>query len=351
MISTKNILLFGLVLLFFSCQKEKIEDNAKNSSFTNGLLVLNEGLFHQNNSSLDWIDLETNEIQKSVFESVNGRSLGDTGNDLLVYGGKIYITTTTSSTLEIIDRNTLKAIKQIPFNFNNQAQQPRYFAHDKENVFVTSYDGYVSVIDTTSLTVKKRIKVGRNPEGICISNNAIYVANSGGLDFNNMDSTVMRIDLNSLTVTDTFTVGQNPGRMIADEYNNVYVIKQGDYNIDPSELIKINTDNHAIENLGIPATTFAIKGDKMYTSYYDFNSGTSIVSIFNCKNQSISNENFINSQEITTLYGVYPLKENQLICIDAMNFTNSGYLRFFDANGTLTQSINVGLNPCIVVNL
>lgn len=351
MISIKNALLFGLVLLFFSCQKEEIENDSNTIQFKNGLLVLNEGLFHQNNSSLDWIDLDTKKIQKSVFESVNGRHLGDTGNDLLVYGGKIYITTTTSSTVEIIDRNSLKSIKQLPFNFNNQTQQPRYFAKDKGKVFVTSYDGYVSVIDTSSLTIQKRIKVGRNPEGICVSNQAIYVANSGGLDFNNMDSTVMRIDLNTLAVTDTFVVGQNPGRMVADAYNHVYVVKQGDYGNDPSELVRLNTENYSIENLGIPATALAIKGDELYTSHYDFNSGSSFVSIYNCKDGNISNTNFINSQEITTLYGVYPILNGQTICLDAMNFTNSGYLRFFDASGGLVNSLNVGLNPCLIVEL
>src|SRR5690554_7499977 len=57
------------------------------------------------------------------------------------------------------------------------------------SVFVSSYDGYVSAIDTSSLTVTNRIKVGRNPEGICISNNSLFVANSGGLDYKDRKST------------------------------------------------------------------------------------------------------------------------------------------------------------------
>ncbi len=335
--------------LMFSCKKDVVENPIPNQ-FSDGLLVLNEGLFHQNNSTLDWIDLKTEEVSSNIFESINQRLLGDTGNDLLLYGGKIYIAATTSSTVEILNRNDLKSIKQISFNYNNQAQEPRYFAKHKNKVFVTSFDGYVSAIDTTTLNVTKRIKVGRNPDGICISGNSIFVANSGGLDFGNMDSTVMQIDLNTLEVVDTFVVGENPGRMIADDYGNAYVVKQGDYINNPSELVKINTQTKEIVNLQIPATSIAKDGDKLYISHYDFNTGNSIVSIYNSASQSLENPNFINSNSIETLYGIFPF-EGGIICLDAMNYTNSGYLRFFDSNGTLKKSIHVGLNPTAILKL
>lgn len=338
-----------ILILLTSCKKDK-SDPTFEGTYKNGILILNEGLFQHNNSTLSWLDLATNEVTKDLFLSINNRPIGDTGNDMLVYGGKIYLVVTGSSTLEVLDKNSLKSIKQISFDYNNLAQEPRNLAFYNGKIFVSSFDGYVTAIDTSSLNVTKRIKVGRNPEGICISNNSLYVANSGGLDYNNVDTTVFEIDLHSLMVVDTFVVGANPGAMIADDYNNVYVVKRGDYGTNPSELVKINTTDKSVVNLGILTTTLAKRGNYLYLSYFDFNTNASKVSVFDCSNQTLINPNFISNQDLTTLYGVIPFKEDQLICLDVMNYTNSGYLKFFNASGQLTTSFNVGLNPNSIIH-
>lgn len=350
MTSINYFFVFVVLIAFTACKKDDPKYEPREEPFANGLLTLSEGLFHQNNSTLSWIDLSTQTIEYDVFEEINGRKIGDTGNDMILYGGKIYMTVSTSSTVEILDKSTLKSVKHIPFDYNNKIQQPRYLAAHKGKVYVTSFDGYVTAIDTASLKVTKRVKVGRNPEGICVYDNALYVANSGGLDPDNVDSTVMKIDISTFTVTDTFVVGKNPGRLIADDYGTIYVVKRGDFFQNPSELIGINTANGAVNNLGISATSFAKRGDYLYLSFYNFTNGTSSVSIFNCASQSIEVDNFISNADIETLYGVFPYKEDQLICIDAMNFTNSGYLRFFNAQGQLTESINIGLNPNTIIH-
>src|SRR5690554_103284 len=350
MTSINYFFVFVVLIAFTACKKDDPKYEPREEPFANGLLTLSEGLFHQNNSTLSWIDLSTQTIEYDVFEEINGRKIGDTGNDMILYGGKIYMTVSTSSTVEILDKSTLKSVKHIPFDYNNKIQQPRYLAAHKGKVYVTSFDGYVTAIDTASLKVTKRVKVGRNPEGICVYDNALYVANSGGLDPDNVDSTVMKIDIPTFTVTDTFVVGKNPGRLIADDYGTIYVVKRGDFFQNPSELVGINTANGAVNNLGISATSFAKRGDYLYLSFYNFTNGTSSVSIFNCASQSIEVDNFISNADIETLYGVFPYKEDQLICIDAMNFTNSGYLRFFNAQGQLTESINIGLNPNTIIH-
>ena len=337
------------LLLFTSCKKDKTEPTHE-GEFKNGILILNEGLFNLNNTTLSWLDLSTDEVKNDLFLSVNNRPLGDTGNDMILYGNKVYIAVTGSSTVEVLDRNSLQSIKQISFNYNNQSQEPRSLVAHNGKVFVSSFDGYVSAIDSSSLNIIKRIKVGRNPEGVCVSNNSLFVANSGGLDVTNKDSTVFEIDLITLMVVDTFVVGENPGAIIADDYNNIYVVKRGDYGSNPSELVRINTTNKSVVNLGYLATTLAKRGDHLYISHYDFNASASTVSIFDCSSQTLINSSFISNQDITTLYGIAPYKTDQLICIDAMNFTNSGYLRFFNSSGQLTKSFNVGLNPNSIIH-
>ncbi|HLW30075.1 MAG TPA: DUF5074 domain-containing protein [Brumimicrobium sp.] len=345
--SIKYIIIALIVLT--SCKKDKTEPLTE-GGYSNGILVLNEGLFQLNNSTLSWVNLSTQDVTTDLFLSVNNRPLGDTGNDMLLYGGKIYITVTGSSTVEVIDRNTLKSIKQISFNYNNQAQEPRNVVSHKGKVFVSSFDGYVSAIDTTSLQITKRIKVGRNPEGLCVSNNSLYVANSGGLDYGNVDTTVFEINLNTLMVVDTFVVGDNPGAVIADNYNNIYVVKRGDHGANPSELVRINTSDKSVVNLGIPATSFTMVDNQLYISHYNYTTSSSSVAVYDCASQAMINSSFISNQDISTLYGITPFKSDQFICFDAMNYTNSGYLRFFNLSGQLTNSINVGLNPNSIIH-
>ena len=335
-----------ILLLFVSCKKEPIEpENNLPANYSNGILVLNEGLFQQNNSTLSWIDLGTGEVSQNVFLNTNNRLLGDTGNDLKRYGGKIYIVVNASSTVEVLDANTLNSIKQIPLNYQSQGQQPRRIAFWKNNAYVTSYDGYVNIIDTSSLDVVNRISVGQNPEGLAVMNNHLFVANSGGLSFPNVDSTVFKIDLNTNLILDTFVVGKNPGDVISDNNEFLYVVKRGDYGSNPSELIKINVNSEIVENTSLPASTLTKNGSTMLISYYNYNSSNSNISLFDLNSQEVINPSLINGNQISTLYGAYLFNGNQTICLDASGFTNTGYVKVFNNSGGLTSSYQVGLNP------
>ena len=68
------IVLFNLLL---SCNKEKTEPTISDSVFhQNGMLVLCEGLFQQNNSSLSWINLDDGTVENQYFLNKNGHLLG-----------------------------------------------------------------------------------------------------------------------------------------------------------------------------------------------------------------------------------------------------------------------------------
>lgn len=337
---------FLFTLLLFACKKEE-ENNDNNvvKTFQNGLLLLNEGLFQQNNSTLSWVDLAKNEVKSDVFLNINDRLLGDTGNDLKRYGGKIYILVNASSTVEVLDAKTLKSIQQINMVYNGVAQQPRYIDFYQNKAYISSFDGYINELDTAQLKITNRIAVGANPEGVSIINSDLFVANSGGLNFPDVDSTVFRIDLNDLAVKDTFVVGKNPGRVVAHESGFVYVVKRGNYSSNPSELIKINVNTGVVENTGIPASGLFRFDQVMLITYLEESSQNSSIASFDFNSQSITNNNLIDGSEIQTLYGVSKLPDGTIVCMDAMGYTNSGYLRFFTPNGSLKKSINVGLNP------
>lgn len=338
-----------VIIVAFSCKKEDPELPPTQEVFENGLLVLNEGLFQQNNASLSWVNLETGGTNEQVFLSINNRPLGDTGNDMAIYGGKLYIIVNASSTIEVLDAKTLKSITQIQLQFNGQDQQPRQIIFHDDKAYITSFDGYVNVLDTTSLSITDRIVVGQNPEGIAISNNSIYVSNSGGLNYPDVDSTVFRIDITSHSITDTFVVGNNPGDVICDNQGDVYVVKRGDYSQnDPSELVRIS-NNSVVTNLGVAASFLSKHAEKICISYYDYNNGNGNVSIFDMMTETIIDNNILSGEQPQTLYGSIQTND-QLYVQDAMNFTNSGYIFQYSSAGNFQTSYSVGLNPTKIIH-
>ncbi len=90
-----------------------------------GYWILSEGYANSNNSELAWYDAATGELSTKQFAAVNGMPLGDTGNDLQVYGSKMYCVVTGpgfgatseegTSYIEVIDPSNGKSIKRIPF--------------------------------------------------------------------------------------------------------------------------------------------------------------------------------------------------------------------------------------------
>lgn len=80
----------------------------------NCLYILNEGKFKGNNSSITYYNTTTSTTTNDYFNISNNRALGDTGEDMIRYGSKIYVSVYNSNLIEIIDINTGKSIKTIP---------------------------------------------------------------------------------------------------------------------------------------------------------------------------------------------------------------------------------------------
>ncbi|MGQ9845941.1 MAG: YncE family protein [Bacteroidales bacterium] len=351
-------LIFFLVLmaLCFSCVKEPIEpekpqDVEIDTTYSAiGVYVLNEGLFNMNNSTLTFYNNSSSTAITDFFDIQNGRKLGDTGNDIAIYGNKMYIVVNVSSQLEVVNPYTGKSIKQIPFFNGNQPRQPRYIAFYKNKAFVCSFDGTVAVIDTASLVIEKFINVGRNPDGIAVVNNKVYVSNSGGLDYPNYDNTVSVIDANTLTEIKRIQVQINPYVMVPDKYGDLYVVSRGNYGDIKMclQIIDTNTDELKYTFPNIEVLNLAINGDTAYVYYYDYVSGTEPkIMTINVKDETIINHNFISDGTIIqTPYGiaVQPITGDVFIT-DAKGFVNTGEVICFNKNGQKKYSFTAGLNP------
>ena len=343
-------IIFICLLALIACKKKKTNEGAIPDELKNGLLVLNEGLFQHNNSSLSWVNLADESINNTFFEQKTNRGLGDTGNDMGRYGGKIYIVVNVSSTVEVLHATTGKSIRQISMFNGSTAKQPRSIAFHGNKAFITCFDGYVDVLDTTTLNIVTRIPVGSNPDQLTVANNKIYVTNSGGLNAV-MDSTVSVIDPSSLTEISKITVGLNPGSIASDSNGEVYVISRGNYSSIPSRMHRIDSQTDTkVQSFNFNASSISPMGNQLLISYAATGSGTSEIALFDATTESIVTNQFINTSSILTLYGVsYSSTSNLIYIFDANNYTTTGYINLFQANGQFIKRYQLGLNPSKVL--
>lgn len=354
----KNLLFILLFIasIFTACSPETvIDETEKPAKEAKRLLVISEGFRGFNNSSLAMYDFSTSTLDNKFFEKMNNRGLGDTANDMIKYGSKIYIVVNVSSTIEIVDAKTGKSLKQIPMKTtDDNAKQPRYAAAYGGKVYVTSYDDTVTRIDTTSLAIDGSVKVGRDPEGICIKNGKIYVANSGGLDYEtgNFDSTVSVIDLNTFKEEKKIEVGKNPFQVFADAQGDIYVSTKAIYKgwdkLADATLKKINAADGKVEVIEkIAPNKFTIVNNKAYVLADDFTKA--IVTVFDCLYEQIINENVLqDGSNIISPYSIAVDGFNEDIYLtDAIAYDGSyGSVVCYDKTGKHKYTIkNVGILP------
>ena len=175
------VLLMGTAVMT-SCSDDNDGPETYLQVYSTGAYVVNSGnMYNKIESSLTAIDYASSTATQNVFKAANGRSLGNTANDGIVYGNKIYLAVDQSNTIEVIDKKTKQSIKQIKTTEllgNAEGAEPRHIIADGGKVYFTTYGGYVAAVDTTSFALQKKWQVGSYPEGLVIAHGNIYVANS-----------------------------------------------------------------------------------------------------------------------------------------------------------------------------
>lgn len=175
------VLLMGTAVMT-SCSDDNDGPETYLQEYSTGAYVVNSGnMYNKIESSLTAIDYASSTATQNVFKAANGRTLGNTANDGIVYGNKIYLAVDQSNTVEVIDKKTKKSIKQINTTEllgNAEGVEPRHISADGGKVYFTTYGGYVAAVDTTSFALQKKWQVGSYPEGLVIAHGNIYVANS-----------------------------------------------------------------------------------------------------------------------------------------------------------------------------
>ncbi len=338
-------------LLFTSCNSK--DETSSTTEVSTGVFVLNQGKYSSNNASLTYYDFATSFASADLFLDKNNRGLGDTGQDMIKYGSKIYIAIYKSSLIEIINAKTGISIKSLPMkNDAGTSSSPRSLTSANGKVYIVLYDGHVAQLDTVSLAVEKTIAVGTNPDASVITNNKLYVANTGGMAAV-MDSTVSVINLSTFTETKKIKINLNPGTIKADNYGDVYVVSKGNYGSIPGKFQRIDAGTDKVTDIAVAVKNFDIVGDNAYISNFEYDANwqaaNKTIAIYDVKNEKLVSANIITTDIIKIPYciNVDPISKN--IYLGVSDYVNNGKMYCFGQDGAFKFSFITGLNPTKIV--
>lgn len=241
-----------LSLSFSSCSEDEPNsvkpDPIPGTVETAGVYILNQGQFYQNiEGSLNYFSYETKSVSTDLFQKANKKSLGNTPQCGVKYGSKIYIGVYGSNTVWVLDAKTFTTLNQISLTPEKTGTQPRGMVTKNGKVYITMYDGYVARLDTTTMDIDARVKVGPNPEKPAIVGNRLYVPNSDGMNWEvGYGTTASIIDLDSFSVTDTVEVPLNPETFLSID-NKLYLLAKGNYGDVASAIYEVDPEIATIQ--------------------------------------------------------------------------------------------------------
>jgi len=348
-------------------EEEQKGDTVRNE--ITGFYLLNEGNMGSNKSTLDYYDYTTATYRRNIYAEANPdvpKELGDVGNDLKIYGNRLYAVINCSNKVEVLDARTCRRIGQVDI------PNCRYITFDGKYAYVTSYagpvsldashaqTGYVARFDTATLTIDATCLVGYQPDEPAVVNGKLYVANSGGYMQPDYDSTVSVIDLASFTETKRIPVAKNLWRVRPDSHGQLWVSSRGDYYDQHAKLYCLDTQtDRLIDSLDVAVSALDIAGDSLYVcaTAWDYIAMEDVVSysIIDVRSRKKVCSGFISDgtdADIQKPYGlkVHPLTRD-IYVTDAKNYVNPGMLHCYSPEGVLRWSVRTGDIPAQIAFL
>ena len=345
--------LTSVVFTFTSCSED--EWNA----FGNGKVempnasrafILNEGSMGKNNSNIIYFDWATGNVNTTdLFVQQNGVNLGDTGNDIEVYGNDLLVAVNVSNYVALLDGYGVEK-SRVSFEQYKNLGQVRNLTTIGNKVYAVSYGGYVSTlrVDGDKLVYEDSLKVGDRPEDIINLNGKLYVLLQGA---NYNDNRMAVIEAGSKTIKYVTVLTDPEDLYVADDkvivrgYGASYSNEWGIY--DPA------TDTYTDKG---NASVMAVANGKLFIGYsltnWSTGDTTSELSVYNMSTGK--SESFFKKMpaEIatTSIYSISVNPYDNRIYVATSSFDANGIIYVFDGEGNYERSFSAyGINPHAIV--
>ncbi len=344
---------------------ENITTGDKNAEIT-GFYLLNEGNMGSNKSTLDFFDYTSGDYHLNIFGERNpsvAHELGDVGNDIAIYGSRLYAVINNSNLVEVMNASNATHIGAVSI------PNCRYVAFEGRFAYVSSYAGaielggikrlgYVAKVDTATLEIIATCEVGYQPEQIAIAGGKLYVANSGGYNKPHYDNRLSVINLDNFKLHKHIEVGENLHKIEPDNYGNLYISSRGDYDKFRSKTYVFDPKTEQIDTLNLLSNSnMTLSGDSLYVISYEHNeiTGANATSyaIYDTKLREVVTRSFIKNGLEKDIKVPYALAVNpssgEVLISDAKSYDIPGTLYCFDKNGNKLWQQVAGDIPAHIV--
>jgi len=340
--------LFPLVLVILaSCSPSPTEDMGPIPLLTQGVYVLNEGVPGQANSTLTYFVPDSNKVNQDVFRAVNGRTLGDTGGEIVVSGTFAYIVMTGSDKIEVIRIADNVSVGTILLKAGSN---PFSLAVTGTKGYVTNRtrNGSVTVLNLTNNTVLlDSVAVGPYPEGITAIAGKVYVCNSN----QGSGRTVSVIDATTDRVLRSITVGIGPSCADVTSDGYVWILCTGAFGGSG------NTGGETPGNVFVIDPYFDTVVDSVFVGGHPSSMAISLdgfayvvegnrVLKYNTRVDQLITSGFIVGSVTSNFYGIaVDDYTNSIYVADAKDFVQNGEVRIYTSDGFLSSRFDAGVAP------
>ncbi|MDE6197054.1 MAG: YncE family protein [Muribaculaceae bacterium] len=333
--------------------------NAGNGGGVAGFYVLNEGNMGFNKATIDFFDYEKGRYARNLFPEANPDevlALGDMGNDIAVYGDRLFIVVNGSNKVEVLEAGTARRIGQL------DVSSPRYIAFDGDCCYVTSYvggeagKGSVQRFDIKTLKNTGSVSVGISPEEMAMVAGKLYVANSADFNTGTFDNTISVVDLASFKAETPIEVEVNMHHLRAAADGTLWVNSRGNYADKSSAVFMLeNKDGKGYEvakAFNINCDNFTIGNGKVYfygTTYDENWNATYNYGMIDAATAELLPGSFITDgteKSIATPYciAVQP-GTGDIFITDAKDYVSSGAVICYSKDGRKQWSVKAGDIP------
>lgn len=211
-----SVFLAIAVICFGACKPPVKESDPLPDLLNHGIYVVNEGNFMSGNGSVSFYDSATNKVTQDLFFLKNNKPAGDVCQSLSYYNNQFFLVVNNSSKIEVLNDDFVNT-KTI-----TNLTSPRYiaFASNQKAYITDLYAQGVSVFNTVSVMVEKKIDIAYWTEEILQYSDTLYVTSPSSRYLYLIDSKTDRLK-------DSIDIGFGSSSITQDENKLLWILCDG----------------------------------------------------------------------------------------------------------------------------
>lgn len=338
-----NYLLLVFTLFLFACKSDnddKVPPTPVTPDGVERILVGNEGGFMAENAELTLINRDSATAFQNIYAYYNeDEGLGDILQSMYAYNNEIYLVLNNSGKIEVIGQDDFKSKRTI-----TGMNSPRYMLFFNGNKAYVSdlADNGIHVVNPTTGTYTSMINTGTWIEHMVEHNGEVWCTAPG-------TDKLYFLNINDETFSGNVTLSQGVSDIGKDKNNNFWVMSQGTWSepyIEPAIHHIDGSSKEVLATYSFPEGT-GFGGNLTMSA-----DGENVLYLLNGKIYKMAiSDTQLPSQPFIEKSGVffYTLSVNsdsgEIALTDAVDFSQTGKVYFYNADGTAKDNYEAGVVP------